>query len=205
MGVLLRSSMIAADELRREFGFRKSVEIMLEIGRRDVMGRPFRGLPPAVDPKEAATRAELAPAVNLYHVLLEQRPAPDAFAVARRIILNSSLVHLRSIYPSFQGRDFLALADGDPRKAGERLGAEFAFADTTVIEMTRERASFDVVRCRIPGVLAQVDASALAPIFCEVDSIYFPIYEPNVDLRRTGTIIRGGTVCDFRLTWHQDV
>ena len=128
------------------------------------------------DERERETRAELVPAVNLYDVLRERIDDERAYQVARRVILNSSLLHLRSIYPDFKGRNFLGLAQGDAGRAEARLGADFAFADTRVIEMTPEKASFDVVHCRIPATLSMVGASRLASIFCEVDFIYFPIF-----------------------------
>lgn len=201
VSVLVRSAMIALDELRREFGLLTALNILGEVGRRNAMGLPFKVLPPPADAREKETRDELVPAVNLYQTLLARVDPERAFQIARRVILNSSLLHLRSIYPDFGGRNFLNLADGDAEKAAARLGADFAFADTQVLEMTKEKASFDVIKCRIPDVLAQVDATRLAGIFCEVDFIYFPIFEPDVHLERNQTIIRGGSVCDFRLSW----
>jgi len=109
------------------------------------------------------------------------------------------------VYPDIKAGDFRHMAKGDADQTGDWLGDQFAFADTNVVEIAPDRASFDVVHCRIPAALAPVNATRLGSIFCEVDSIYFPIFEPDVDLIRTQTIIRGGSVCDFRLTWRMPV
>lgn len=205
VSVLMRSALVAFEELSRAFGPLKALKLLGEVGQRNARGLPFKHLPPPVEQREADSRAELQPAVNLYHTLLAHTDAEQAFAVARRVILNSSLVHLRSIYPDFTGNDFTRFAQGGDGAVEARLGADFAFAETRVLEMSKERASFDVVKCWIPQVLQQVGAEKLASIFCEVDFIYFPIFEPGVQLERTKTLILGGDVCDFRLTWKGDV
>lgn len=201
MTVLLRSSMLAFDELSRVLGRRRALRILLEVGRRNAAGLPFKKVPPGRDAAERETRAELAPAVNLFDVLKEHISEDRAYEITRRIVLNSSLFHLRAIYPDFKRGNFLELVQGDPGLATTRLATDFAFADTKVVEITKDKASFDVLVCRIPGTLALVGAQGLAPIFCEVDLLYFPIYEPEVDLCRSGTIVGGSPVCDFRLTW----
>lgn len=201
LSVLFRSTQIAFDEVSRELGRLQALSVLAEVGKRNAQGAPFKSCPPPADERERETRAELVPAVNLYDVLRERIDDERAYQVARRVILNSSLLHLRSIYPDFKGRNFLGLAQGDAGRAEARLGADFAFADTRVIEMTPEKASFDVVHCRIPATLSMVGASRLASIFCEVDFIYFPIFEPEVKLERQQTLIHGGKVCDFRFSW----
>lgn len=201
LSVLVKSTMFAFDELKRAYGLGRTLKILGEVGKRNASGLPWKGLPAPEDAREAETRAELTPAVNLYQVLCSEVPEAEAFAVARGVILNSSLLHLRSIYPDFRGGDFLKVIGGDTGRAGARLGQDFAFADTRVLEVTREKAAFDVVACRIPGVLAKVGADRLASIFCEVDFIYFPIYAPEVKLTRAKTLVHGGDVCDFRLEW----
>lgn len=205
LSVLMRSSIVAFEELSRAFGRLKALQLLGEVGKRNAQGLPFKHLPPPGDEREAETRAELVPAVNLYQVLLAHTNPDEAFLVARRVILNSSLLHLRSIYPDFVGGDFSRLTTGGSSGAEARLGADFAFADTRVLEMSEKKASFDVVHCRIPDTLRLVGAEKLAAIFCEVDFIYFPIFEPKVKLERTKTLILGGDVCDFRLTWQEDV
>ncbi len=199
--LIARSFLIAYDELRRGFGRVETAAILAEVGMRNATGRPFRKVSKPVDAREAATRDELAPAVNLYQVLREWQGDARAFEIARRIILNSSLLHLRAIYPDFRRGSFLSLVEGGSDEAARRLAADFPFADTEVIEMSPLRAAFDVVACRIPATLASVDAGALASVFCEVDRLYFPIYEPDVKLERETTIAEGAGRCPFRLSW----
>ncbi len=198
---LIRTAWIAHDEVRRTLGRVSTLSVLLEVGRRNALGHPFRHAPPPSDEQEAATRNELAPAINLYHVLRDRLGESRAFDVARRVILNSSLLHLRSIYPDFPRDSFTALVAGGRDEASRRLATDFAFADTEVLEISDTRAAFDVVACRIPGVLEFAGAERLAPIFCEVDELYFLIYEPHVRLERAGTIVGGSERCPFRLTW----
>ncbi len=198
--VMLRSALISYSELRRALGVRGALHVLADVGRRLALGEPYRDVPPAEDARMEATRREMAPAVVLYRALCARRSEDEAFAIARVILLNASLIHLRAIYPDFVGGDFRALSGGAD-STGEKLNETFPFADTRVVELSARRSSFDVVRCRVPEALRVAGAERLAPIFCEVDGIYFPIFEPAVELKRTKTIIHGGDVCDFRLRW----
>jgi hypothetical protein len=173
----------------------------MEVGKRNLLGKPFSHLKKSSDPRDQATRDELAPAVNLFDVLKQYLSEDQAFSVARQVILGSSLLHLRSTYPDFGKSDFRHLVEGGSSEASSRLATDFAFADTKVLEITKDKASFDVVDCRIPRTLALVGAERLASIFCEVDLVYFRIYEPGVRLVRSHTIWEGADICDFRLTW----
>ena len=204
VSLLVRSAWIAVDELRRVFGRFETAEVLGEVAWRNATGRPFRGVEAPRDPREAATRKELAPAVNLYHVLRERLGPRQAYQIARRVILNTSLLHLRATYPDFGESSFLNLVGGGAEEASSRLATDFPFADTEVVEISRDRAYFDVTACRIPRVLDQVGASELAPVFCEVDELYFRIYEPAVALERKETILGGGSRCTFRRTWKRD-
>lgn len=200
--LMVRGSFITLDELVSSLGGVKAGRVLWKLSGIMSGGGAFAHLPPHADPRINESREQLKLAVNLYLALKEVVDEPTAYKITRRIVLLSSVMFLRTVYPSFEGGDFTRLVkDGDPKKAAARLSAEFPFADTVSVEMTRERAGFDVQVCRIPIVLAEVGAERLAPIFCEVDRIYFPIYAPEVEMTRTQTIVEGASFCDFRFKY----
>lgn len=197
--LMLRGSIITLDELTTSLGLGKALGILWRLSGIMRRGGAYAHLPPHPDPRINESREQLKLAVNLYQALQAEVDEASAYRITRRIVLLSSVMYLRTVYPSFESGDFTKLvADGDPNKAAARLSEEFPFADTEARGMSKDAAGFDVVRCRIPIVLAEVGAERLAPIFCEVDRIYFPIYAPEVELTRTQTLVHGGTHCDFR-------
>ena len=200
--LMIRGSFITLDELFTELGAGKAMKVLWHLGTIMRQGGAFAHLPPHEDDRINASRDQLKLAVNLYQALLKVVDEPTAFKHTRRIVLLSSVMLLRSVYPSFEGGDFTALVDGgDQAKASARLAKEFPFADTRPAGLTQSTIGFDVLVCRIPIVLAEVGAERLAPIFCEVDRMYFPIYAPEVEMTRTSTRIEGAEVCDFRFRY----
>lgn len=200
--LMIRGTLITLDEFVTSLGLRKSLKVFSSLSKIMRKGGAFAHLPPHEDERINASREQLKLAVNLYQALLEHLEENEAFKITRRIVLLSSVMYLRTVYPSFEGGDFTQLVkDGDPNKAAARLSDEFPFADTVSTGMTKETAGFDVQLCRVPIVLEEIGASRLAPIFCEVDKIYFPIYAPEVVMTRKGTLVHGGTCCDFRFVF----
>lgn len=197
--LMVRGGLITFDELVTSLGLRKAIKVFNRLGQMMRQGGAFGHLPPHPDPKINGSREQMALAVNLYQALLEAVDEDQAYDITRKILVLSSVMYLRAVYPSFAGKDFTkVIAAGDAAVASERLGLEFPFADTETVDLTQKTCGFDVKRCRVPEVLAEVGAEKLAPIFCEVDYIYFPIYAPEVELTRTQTLIHGGSTCDFR-------
>lgn len=199
--LLIRGAFITLDELITSLGVAQTLKVLSKLAKINAAGGAFAGLPPT-DQRMQDSRDQIALAVNLYQALLSVTDETRAYKLTRRIVLLSSVMLLRSVYPSFEGGDFTKLVkDGDPRKASARLAQEFPFADTEPQEMTKETAGFDVTLCRIPLVLKEIGCERLAPIFCEVDAIYFPIYAPEVVMSRTETLVHGGNRCDFRFRY----
>lgn len=201
--LMVRGSFITLDELITSLGFSKAMKVLWELSKIINKGGAFGHLPPHEDQRINDSREQLKLAVNLYHALQKVLGDDDqAYKHTRRIVLLSAVMLLRTVYPSFEGGDFTKIvAGGNQEQASSRLSEEFPFADTEPAGISKDRIGFDVKVCRIPIVLAEIGADRLAPIFCEVDKMYFPIYAPEIEMTRTETLVLGGKRCDFRFEY----
>ncbi|MFO7791418.1 MAG: L-2-amino-thiazoline-4-carboxylic acid hydrolase [Candidatus Saliniplasma sp.] len=67
------------------------------------------------------------------------------------------------------------------------------------------RFKFDVHRCLWAEIFKQLDASDIGyEVSCKPDLEVAPIYHPNVELKRTKTLMQGDDHCDFEYIWKDD-
>lgn len=60
-----------------------------------------------------------------------------------------------------------------------------------------QRAKFDMLKCPYYEICQELNCPELAPIFCQTDDICYGNMHPKLCWKRTQTIARGGTLCDF--------
>ena len=71
--------------------------------------------------------------------------------------------------------------------------------ETEVVELTDSTFAFDVVRCRYAELYRSLGLAELcAMLSCTRDGALIEGFNPNVELTRTQTIMRGASHCDFR-------
>ena len=186
--------------LRRELGLVGGLGALLSIAVAQARGAPFRELGPAADRREALSRRQSGGAVLLHRALRRRVDAETAMAATREVVLLAGVSFLDHVLGDL---DVEALAGGSA-PAEERLvplrtrAGRFFNAEGT-LEWSGERSvAFTVGRCRFPALLAAVQASELAPLFCEVDRAYFTPERTPISLARDRTIAAGDGVCDFR-------
>ncbi|MCA9679023.1 MAG: L-2-amino-thiazoline-4-carboxylic acid hydrolase, partial [Myxococcales bacterium] len=76
--------------------------------------------------------------------------------------------------------------------------AGWFFNATGTVSQVDDELRFDVTACDFARLLPRLGAGHLAPLFCEVDRIYFDEPRRGVLLRRSRTLATGGDGCDFR-------
>ena len=71
--------------------------------------------------------------------------------------------------------------------------------ETEVVELDNDTFAFDVVRCRYAELYRSLGLAELgAMLSCNRDGALIEGFNPNVELTRTQTIMRGASHCDFR-------
>ena len=71
--------------------------------------------------------------------------------------------------------------------------------EVDIIESDSRRYSFDVTRCKYAEMYTELGYSDLGAIFsCTRDFEFVAGFNPNVNLKRTQTIMQGASHCDFR-------
>jgi len=69
---------------------------------------------------------------------------------------------------------------------------------TTWIENSPKRIAFDVSKCFYQVVLKEYEREELLKCFCQIDDDVYERLSPSVQWKRTTTLGRCGSVCDFR-------
>lgn len=70
---------------------------------------------------------------------------------------------------------------------------------TEVLEQTRKRFSFNVYRCRYAEMYAHLGMPELGKrLSCDRDFALIRGFNPNIQLKRSQTIMEGADICDFR-------
>jgi hypothetical protein len=193
------ASLSTVGMLRRELGVLGAAGVLADVLGQRLRGAPFSELGPPADRREALTRRQAAPAVQLHRALRRRVDAERAYALTRDAVLAGGLVFLRGL-----------LGDLDPERdsagsdVAERLGelaGRFFNAEGELAMDGGRAVTFDVSRCRFVELLDAIDARELAPLFCEVDRAYFTPEQTPIRLSRGRTLAGGDDRCDFRFEW----
>jgi len=71
--------------------------------------------------------------------------------------------------------------------------------ETTVLRSTADRYDFDVTRCRYAEMYRDLGYADLGfTLSCGRDAAFAEGFNPEVELKRTQTIMEGAPTCDFR-------
>ena len=67
-----------------------------------------------------------------------------------------------------------------------------------MVELSEDRLAFNVTRCRYAELYRALGLQELgATLSCNRDGALMEGFNPNVEFRRTQTIMQGATHCDF--------
>jgi len=72
---------------------------------------------------------------------------------------------------------------------------------TEILEKTKNKLSFNVVRCRFVELVKELGIQELGTtLFCNRDFAMYKSFNPKIKFTRTKTIMEGDDHCDFRCT-----
>lgn len=87
----------------------------------------------------------------------------------------------------------------DDYAAGKDAWRRQGALEVDIIESDSEKYSFDVTRCKYAEMYTELGYGDLGAIFsCTRDFEFVAGFNPNVNLKRTQTIMQGASHCDFR-------
>ncbi len=177
--------------LRQELGTLRAARVIGAVLRGKMRSEPFAALGPPQDECDELSRKQCGDAVLIYRTVARLADDETALRVVRAAIVAGGVRFLDEMIPPLPSSDLGAFAREIASRFFNAESETGAAEDDQSFEMT-------VTRCRFVELLAAVDASKLAPLFCEVDSVYFGGGERPIKLGRTKTLATGGDCCDFR-------
>ena len=73
------------------------------------------------------------------------------------------------------------------------------------VEATPEKMDFNVTRCRYAEMYREMGLGDIGHLLsCNRDGDFCIGYNPDIELTRTQTIMKGASHCDFRYRWEED-
>ena len=100
--------------------------------------------------------------------------------------------------------DIGARLEGSPKQKWAALSAAithktYEYVDLDVLRQDKEAIEVNITRCRLAEFFKQLGEPELGALLaCEVDFDMVTVGNPEVELSRTQTIMKGASHCDFR-------
>ena len=133
--------------LRRRLGWWSAIRLGVAPRTRVDRGEPFDGVPLSDDPKDAASRAEIAPAGALYRLLQEPMDQSDAVSLVADIVEAGAHVFLKEAIGPLSRELFDGL---DAEQRYELLDQKVGSFPNTIYQIEEagtERVRFTVSAC----------------------------------------------------------
>jgi hypothetical protein len=191
---------LGAQVLFGELGIRVTLGLLPELKRRERQGAPWMGLGEPSSEAEKWSREQIGPAIALYQVLRDREVA-NPLDVIRKVILGSTVPWMKWAIGTISPVHYRAMTPGERLAWIEGKTSGFFNMELTDLAAHEEGASFRVVKCFFPGLCAQAGVPEMAPLFCEVDAMYFGGVQKGIELDRKETLAQGGTHCGFAFRW----
>lgn len=131
---------------------------------------------------------------HIYEVIRERSGEEEARAVIGQAISNAAIEHGKGFAEEL-GRtpdleDFLAIMPNWTREDALRI---------EVLAADKEELAFNVTRCRYAEMYKEMGLGHIGDLLsCNRDGDFCIGYNPDMELTRTQTIMKGASHCDFR-------
>jgi len=141
-------------------------------------------------------RIEAAILKDVYEVLLERHGKKEAEEIIAKAVTSSAIAQGRSIAEKAEKKpDLEDFADLIPL---------WEMDDALEVEMLHQapdRLDFNVRRCRFSEMYSEMGLRDIGHLLsCNRDASLCTGYNPDIELTRTQTIMKGAPYCDFRFT-----
>ena len=199
--VELRSALITLRHLRRALGVPAAAAVIAEVGKDQLLGRPFSLLPRARDRREALSRRQAGPAILLYRALLRRLGKERALELTRDIVVASTLLFLDFAIGRLDRDELMSRSPAEREQYVRTIGDRFFNSTILWDEISDRRVHLTVTHCLFPGLCNAVGAPEVAPLLCAGDAVYFGDVLGNVAFTRPHTMAEGADDCPFDLKW----
>ena len=193
----MQSSWRAIVLLWKQLGATGAFAVVIDLLYRQGRGEPWNGQGRPEDTKEKLSRKQCGPAVVLYRTLASRLGNERALELTGRIVLDASILFLKSIVPIMEPEALRAMSEDARRQYIMKIADRFFNADTDKIELTDDAFRYKICRCRFPELMDAVGHPELAPLFCRGDQVFFDEHQPHVEFFRPVTLAQDRQPCDF--------
>jgi len=135
----------------------------------------------------------------LIQAFIEEFGREKTLKIASQVILELAQETGRDLAQRCGGNSLGHLAEGTGQwSAGGALERE-------VIEKSDTRYNFNITRCKYAEMYKELGLADMGFVFsCGRDGMMYSGFNPDIEFKRTQTIMQGATHCDFRLSLNED-
>lgn len=131
---------------------------------------------------------------HVYEVIKERSGEEEARTVIGKAVSNAAIEHGKSLAEALGRapdlRDFLDIMP---------LWTKDDALEIEVLEADEKQLNFNVKRCRYAEMYREMGLGNIGDLLsCNRDGDFCIGYNPNIELTRTQTIMKGASHCDFR-------
>ena len=131
---------------------------------------------------------------HVYEVIKERSGEEEARTVIGKAVSNAAIEHGKSMAQALGHaptlKDFLDIMP---------LWTKDDALEIEVLEADEEKLNFNVKRCRYAEMYREMGLGNIGDLLsCNRDGDFCIGYNPNIELTRTQTIMKGASHCDFR-------
>lgn len=181
---------VVLEMLRAEIGIARTVRVLMRFAWMKAKGEPFRALGPPSGARDRLSRRQAAGLILLDRALQGVLAEDARRQVLRRAVREAGIVFLDRMVPEGSAVSLATFA--------RDAAARFFNAEGEAHDLPDGSFALDVKRCLFVELCAHADAPHLAPLFCEADEAFFDGARRPIELRRTKTLARDASPCDFR-------
>lgn len=131
---------------------------------------------------------------HVYEVIKERSGEEEARAVIGKAVSNAAIEHGKNLAEALgRAPDLKDFLDIMP------LWTKDDALEIEVLEADEEKLNFNVKRCRYAEMYREMGLGNIGDLLsCNRDGDFCIGYNPNIELTRTQTIMKGASHCDFR-------
>ena len=147
---------------------------------------------------------QILPGIAVYQTLQAVLPKEAALETVRGYIEDRAWAMRKHILRLMKLPGLYRLVPTLFAKGTRKFFGEAAGFSARELDVSRTSWRLDMLRCPYHDVCTRQGCPELCPCFCGSDDITYDNLHPRLRWRRTTTLGRGGSCCDFCLTLQED-
>ncbi|MHA1793635.1 MAG: L-2-amino-thiazoline-4-carboxylic acid hydrolase [Promethearchaeota archaeon] len=165
----------------------------------------WKEIPPIKNDKDRDSRKQISDAIILYRILQRYYPRERSMNIIHEVIKNAALAFLHELIPNLPASKLKKMNINEKENYITDLMNKFPNSDFIIARKSNKEFVVEITRCRFPELLELTGHPEIAPAFCAADILYFDLYQPAIQLKRTSTIAEGNEKCTFILSLDDEI